>query len=62
MKVPEGLTKMGYDQIIERIINRAVDPPVKKTCIELTAWLTGYADCQNAIIDIIRKMKDQYGR
>lgn len=60
--MPDGLTTIGYDDIISRILNRAIDPPKGKTAYELTAWLTGYADCQKAIIDIINKLKDQYGR
>ena len=61
-KMPEGLTKTGYDLIIDKIINRTVQPPNGKTAYELTAWLTGYADCQRAVVDIINKLKDQYGR
>lgn len=61
-KMPEGLTKMGYDMIVEHIINRKIQPPNDKTCFELNAWLQGYADCQNTILEIIEKMKDQYGR
>lgn len=60
--MPEGLTKMGYDQIVERIINRTVQPPEDMTVEMLNAWMTGYADCQKAVIDIINKLKDQYGR
>ena len=62
VEMPEGLTKMGYDMIVEHIINRKIQPPNDKTCFELNAWLQGYADCQNAILEIIGKMKDQYGR
>lgn len=62
-KGEEGvLTKIGYDQIIERIVNRTVEPPTDKNCVELNAWLQGYADCQSAVLDIILRMKDQYGR
>lgn len=60
--MPEGLTKMGYDQIVERIVNRTVQPPNGKTAYELTAWMTGYATCQNDVLEIIGKLKDQYGR
>lgn len=62
VKMPEGLTKMGYDMIVDRIITKKIQPPSDKTCFELNAWLQGYADCQNAILEIIGKMKDQYGR
>ena len=53
---------MGYDDIVNRIINRTVQPPTDKTCFELNAWLQGYAECQNNILEIIGQLKDQYGR
>lgn len=58
----EGLTQMGYDQIVERIVNRTVQPPDDMTVEMLNAWLTGYAKCQNDVLEIIGKLKDQYGR
>ena len=62
LRVPNGLTNMGYDQIIERIINRMVQPLDDMTVEALNAWLTGYATCQNDVLEIIGKLKDQYGR
>lgn len=59
VEMPEGLTKTGYDMIVEHIINRTIQPPNDKTCFELNEWLQGYADCQNTILEIIGKMKDQ---
>lgn len=56
------LTKMGYDNITDRIINRIVQPPFDMNCSELNAWLNGYATCQNDILEIIGQLKDQYGR
>lgn len=56
------LTKSGYDQIIDKIVNREIEPPKGMNCFALNAWLQGYADCQNAIIDIVEKLRDQYGR
>ena len=61
-KVSEGLTKMGYDMIFDRIVNRAVQPPDDMTVEMLNAWLSGYAKCQNDVLEIIGKLKDQYGR
>lgn len=61
-RMPEGLTKMGYDMIVEHIINRKIQPSEEMYTMELSAWLTGYTKCQNDIIDIINKLKDQYGR
>lgn len=58
----EELTKVGYDHIIDRIVNRKVEPPKDMNCITLYAWMTGYADCQHDIIDIIEKLKEQNGR
>ena len=56
------LTKIGYDQIIDKIVNREIEPPKGMNCVALNEWLQGYADCQNAIIDIVEKLRDQYGR
>ena len=61
-KMPEGLTKMDYDMIIDRIINRTVQPHDDMTVEMLNAWLTGYAACQRDVLEIIGKLKDQYGR
>lgn len=60
-KMPEVLTKMGYDMIIERIVNRTVQPPDDMTVEMLNTWLTGYAKCQNDVLEIIGKLKDQTG-
>ena len=56
------LTKQGYDMIIERIINRRIKPPDMFDLDALTAWLNGYAKCQNDILDIIEKLRDSNGR
>ncbi len=61
-KKPGGLTSIGYNYIIDQVVNRKVQPPEEMYTMELSAWLTGYAKCQNDIIDIINKLKDQYGR
>ena len=61
-KKPGGLTSIGYNYIIDQVVNRKVQPPEEMYTMELRAWLTGYAKCQNDIIDIINKLKDQYGR
>jgi len=58
----EGLTKIGFDQIIERIVNRQFDPPRGKNLRALSDYLTGYADCQNDIISLLQELRDQYGR
>lgn len=58
----EGLTKMGFDQIIERIVNRQFDPPRGKNLRALSDYLTGYADCQNDIISLLQELRDRYGR
>lgn len=60
--MPDELTKMGYDQIVEHIVNRTVQPPNDITVEMLNTWLTGYATCQNNILDIIVKLKENYGR
>ena len=62
LPVMEGLTKMGYDEIINRILNRTVQPPNDMRVETLDAWLIGYAKCQSDVLEIIGKLKDQYGR
>lgn len=61
-KMPEGLTKMGYDDLISRIVNRMVQTPDDMTVDTLNAWLTGYAQCQFDILKIVGQLRDQYGR
>ena len=56
------LTKMGYDLIIDRIVNRKVEPPKNMTINELGVWLTAYAKCQNDIVTMLLELKDQNGR
>lgn len=60
--VMEGLTKIGYDDILLRIANRLIQPPNDMTAAELSAWLNGYLKCQNDVTEIIGNLKDQYGR
>lgn len=62
LPVMEGLTKIGYDDIINRILNRTVQPPNDMRVETLDAWLIGYAKCQSDVLEIIGKLKDQYGR
>ena len=56
------LTTQGYDNIIDRIVNRIVKPPEELTANELCIWCNAYAECQDNIIDIINKLKEGYGR
>jgi hypothetical protein len=62
LPVMEGLTKIGYDDIINRILNRTVQPPNDMRVETLDAWLIGYAKCQSDVLEIIGKLKDQCGR
>ena len=60
--MPDGLTKMGYDDIITRIQNMVIRPPQDMNVETLYAWLKGYADAQNAVVEMIDGLKGQYGR
>lgn len=60
--MPEELTKMGYDNIIYRIVNREISPPGVMTIQVMNAWLAGYAQCQNDILSIIEALRDTNGR
>ena len=50
------LTEYGYEAIIGRVKNRIVEPPKNLTIEQLNEWLTGYATCQNDILDIIESL------
>lgn len=58
----EELTKVGYSLIIDRIVNRKVEPPKGLDAIGLLNWCSAYAQCQNDILDIIEKLRDSNGR
>ena len=62
LPVMEGLTKIGYDEIINRVTNMVVTPPHGVTIVELKRWLEGHADAQACVLSILNEMKDQYGR
>lgn len=58
----EGLTKMGYDQIIERVLNIKTTLPELLTVDEAKLYLDGYQRCQIEIFKLLNELKDQYGR
>lgn len=58
----EELTKAGYSLIIDRIVNRKIDPPQGFDADGLLNWCAAYAQCQNDILDIIEKLRDSNGR
>lgn len=51
-----GLTRIGYEDLIDRIVNRTLDPPRGITASGMTQWLNGYATCQHDIIDLIQSL------
>lgn len=58
----EGLTKMGFDQIIERVLNMKTTLPELLTVDEARLYLEGYSRCQIEIFKLLNELKDQYGR
>lgn len=58
----EELTKAGYSLIIDKIVNREIDPPHGLGAVELLNWCSAYAQCQNDILDIIMKLRESNGR
>lgn len=56
------MTDIGYTQIIDKIKNRNVDVPTDKNVTELMGWMTGYATCQNDIIDILMELRKGSGQ
>lgn len=58
----DELTKAGYSLIIAKIVNRKVYPPQGLDAVELLNWCSAYAQCQNDIVDIIKKLRESNGR
>ena len=56
------LTKQGYDMIIDRIKDMEVETPTILTAYGLQIWIQAYTQCQDAIIDLIDELRNQYGR
>ena len=50
------MTDIGYKWIKDSIINRTIEPPKAMTTHEMCAWLSGYAKCQNDILELIDKL------
>lgn len=48
----------GYDMIIDRIVNREVEPPKFENVRSMNAWLNGYARCQFEILELISELKE----
>jgi len=53
------MTKIGYEYIIERILEHPVIPPQNNTVTELGSWLLGYSACMNEITDLIRQIENE---
>lgn len=60
--MPEGLTKIGYEELFNRIVNMSVEAPTGMTSDMLNVWLSGYMQSKDDILTLINKLKDQYGR
>ena len=60
--MPDGLTKMGYDDLIDRISDMRIETPTILTATGLQIWIQAYTQCQDAIIDLIAELRDKYGR
>ena len=52
------MTDTGYENIIEKLVNRVVTMPDDDYNLEmLSAWLSGYAACQHDVLEIIEDLK-----
>lgn len=52
------MTPIGADHISQEIINRTIEVPDDLALRDLTAWLQGYAKCQQDVLEIINKYVD----
>ena len=53
------MTKIGLEHIANEIINRFVEVPDDLALRDLTAWLNGYARCQEDILEVIGTYKEK---
>ena len=53
------MTKIGLEHIADAIINRFVEVPDDLALRDLTAWINGYAKCQNDILEMIGKYMEE---
>lgn len=54
------MSKIDATELVYRIVNRATNPPDNITSTpETMGWLNGYGTCQNDILNIIDKMRDE---
>ena len=51
------MTEIDYKYIRDKIMNRSVDPPKDLTLGLLQGWLTGYAQCQQDILEVIDQIE-----
>ena len=51
------MTNTGYDFLIEKLTARLVETPTDYNIDMLSAWLSGYAQCQHDVLDIIEELK-----
>lgn len=54
------MTKIGLEHIADAIINRIVEVPDDLALRDLTAWLNGYAKCQNDILEVIGRYMEYH--
>lgn len=54
----KGITRIGYEDLKHRIIDRFVTPPTGLTSTELQYWLNGYHEAQTDILQIIERMEE----
>lgn len=55
------MTKIGLEHIANEITNRIVEVPDDLALRDLTAWLNGYAKCQEDILELIGAyMEDEH--
>lgn len=52
------MTDIGYSEIMDRITEKEVVPPINLNALELSTWLNGYTKCQLDILGIIEELKN----
>lgn len=57
MNETNELTKLGINDLICRIVTKTIIPPKEMNIDQMTAWMIGYNQSTQEILEIINRMR-----
>lgn len=57
MQETNELTKLGINDLICRIVTKTIIPPKEMNIDQMTAWMIGYNQSTQEILEIINEMR-----